>query len=194
MSGNILKGGDYLPVYRVQKPRHGVKRGRMKPTHYKDGESPGQEWNAVESLAIRAMADPKHATMKKAAKVAGVRLKKLKLWTRNPYFMNAVYELATYNFIKHRTRVMKAVIQHAIGGSHQDRVLYFRLIGDIKSGGDKEPRPQKHTHVHQHAYSEMSDDDLDDKIGQGLGALSEDAARHMEDLSRVPPKRKRGDR
>lgn len=166
--------GDYLPE--VKKNSETGKHEKHRPV-YKDGETPGQEWTSREILAIRALANPMTASPAKAAKISRLTMKKVRRLMRNPFFLNAIYELTTYNLNQYRSRVYGALVKSALGRSFQDRQLFFRLTGELKADGMKKV----------HHYNHMIEDDgshLDDVIRRDASDLSERDAQNLENFSR----------
>jgi hypothetical protein len=177
--GTILGGGDYLPKYEGG-PVEGEKRPIVRPK-YKDGETPGQEWNSREVWAIRALANPAFPSDKAAARAARVTMARLKRWKRNPYFMNSVHDLASYNLKKYRSKVFQAVIKNALGKSFSDRQLYFRLIGELKDERKITTVGSKHVHLTESGEPEPF---LDDVIQRDVASFSDAAVKKLMKLSK----------
>lgn len=180
-SDNIFSG-DFLPEYRKVTTQDGEVRYVPRPQRYKDGESPGQEWNRNEAAAIRALANPLLATDARAAKAARVTFKKLRRWKRNPYFMNAVYELSSHFLKQFRTKVMRAMLKQACRGSFQDRQLFFKLTGELKD--ERRIRKTQDVTVREGVPQE----EMDAQLADDLNSLSSDAADALENFSRRKPR------
>lgn len=171
--GILSNAGDHLPVW---KTRTDKKSGRttvsMEKNYHKDGESPGEEWTRTETAVIRALANPKTCTPEKASKVTGVTTKTIRRWLRSPYFMDEIWKLTNSHLQQARTRVINSVIENAVGGSYQDRNLFFRLTGDLKEKGSALPGRK----------SEPGGDDgpPDDWLQSDIDALSEDYRRTIK--------------
>jgi hypothetical protein len=181
MSNNILaKGGDFLPRYHVEDFSGERKRTYETTRTYKDGETPGQEWSPKELKGIRMLADPRFSSHKKIAQKLKIQPKTIRRWMDNPYFMNAVHQLATYSLMRSRTLVIRSVIRAAIHGTKQDRELYFRLIGELE-----ETKVVKTKNIH--AFETLSDKELEEQIGSDLDLLSDaDTTKLIDDTKEDP--------
>jgi hypothetical protein len=162
-------------------PKKGKKFERVRPS-YKDGETPTQEWNGREVRAIRALANPAFASDVAAAKAARVTLARLRRWKRNPYFMNAVYELSKYMLEQYRVKVYKALVRQACRGSNADRVLFFRLVGDYR----EEKVVKKNVTARQtlvEGAPEEAAPFLDDTISRDVASFEDPAVRRLMGFS-----------